>query len=88
MPTVRPVGEWNAPFIGLLRKREATEDESTTERDFCKGSLLPFSANAVKKEPLLKQTLVITNYSKALLWVQTYVYAESIHTRDTSNWAE
>ena len=41
MPTVRPVGEWNAPFIGLLGKREAT-DESTTERDFRKGSLLPF----------------------------------------------
>ena len=44
MPTVRPVGEWNAPFIGLLGRREAT-DESTTERDFRKGSLLPFSAS-------------------------------------------
>ena len=47
MPTARPVGEWNAPFIGLLGKREAT-DESTTERDFRKGSLLPFCASEEK----------------------------------------
>ena len=66
MPTVRPVGEWNAPFIGLLRKREAT-DESTTERDFRKGSLLPFCASAVKKEPLLKQTMVLSNYSTYII---------------------
>ena len=48
MPTARPVGEWNAPFIGLLGKREEATDESTTERDFRKGSLLPFCASEEK----------------------------------------
>ena len=46
MPTARPVGEWNAPFIGLLRKREATDESTTLQSEtFVK---VPFCASEEK----------------------------------------